>query len=105
MSSRAALARVPSSRTVTPLTVTRPWTMSSSDRRREAMPARDRIFWSRSMAGSAGRERSAVKEVAPEASQLDDFADPRGAGGFGVRDQAGEQDALDGAPEIPGQIE
>src|ERR1700730_11162885 len=50
MSSRAASAFVPSSRTVVPFTVTRPSSISFSEARREAIPACDRIFWIRSMA-------------------------------------------------------
>src|SRR5215510_6852345 len=48
ISSTAGSALVPSSRAVEPLTVTRPSTISRSPARREATPARDRIFWSRS---------------------------------------------------------
>src|SRR5205085_64177 len=50
MSSCAGSALVPSSRMVSPLTVTRPSTISCSDARRDATPARDRIFCSRSIA-------------------------------------------------------
>src|SRR6185369_9140854 len=41
-------AFVPSSRTVVPLTVTRPSRINCSDARRDAIPACDRIFCSRS---------------------------------------------------------
>src|SRR5262245_28354387 len=44
-------AWVPSSRTSSPFKVTRPWRMTCSDPRREATPARARIFWSRSCTG------------------------------------------------------
>src|SRR5437762_3781276 len=44
MSSRAASAFVPNSRTVAPLTVTRPSPMIFSAPRRDATPARDSIF-------------------------------------------------------------
>src|SRR5215210_5440629 len=49
MSSFAGSALVPSSRTVVPLTVTRPSSISCSDARRDATPACDRIFCSRSI--------------------------------------------------------
>src|SRR5687768_3720512 len=48
MSSVARSALVPISRTTSPFTVTRPSAMTRSAARREAMPARDRIFWIRS---------------------------------------------------------
>src|SRR5687767_11512112 len=44
MSSAEGSAFVPSSVTVFPLTLTRPCVISSSDSRREATPAADRIF-------------------------------------------------------------
>jgi len=50
ITSRRASARVPSSRTTRPLTVTRPATMSASACRRDATPAALRIFWRRSAA-------------------------------------------------------
>src|SRR6185503_5203539 len=49
MSSRAGSAFVPSSRTVVPLTVTRPSSINCSDARREATPAWERIFCKRSI--------------------------------------------------------
>src|SRR3954469_19692714 len=52
MSSRAGSALVPSSRTVVPLTVTRPSSISCSAARREAMPACDKIFCSLSIGNS-----------------------------------------------------
>ena len=48
-------ALVPSSRTVAPLTVTRPSSISCSDARRDATPACDRIFWRRSTLSVAPR--------------------------------------------------
>src|SRR5687768_7748657 len=48
MSSVVTSALVPISRTVSPLTVTRPSAITCSAARRDAMPARDRIFWRRS---------------------------------------------------------
>jgi hypothetical protein len=44
MSSRVTSALVPSSVTVWPLTLTRPWVIATSAARREATPARERIF-------------------------------------------------------------
>ena len=44
---------MPSSRTVSPFTVTRPSSMSCSAPRREAKPARARIFWRRSCTGAS----------------------------------------------------
>src|SRR5258706_9500457 len=48
MSSRLGSAFAPSSRTASPLTVTRPSSISCSDARRDATPACDKIFCSRS---------------------------------------------------------
>src|SRR5438034_5793618 len=65
MSSRAASAFVPSSRTVAPLMVTRPSLMIFSAPRRDATPARDRIFCSLSSTISMlthSRARSGIGE-------------------------------------------
>jgi len=51
MRSRSGSARVPSARTTTPFTVTRPARMSASAWRREATPAALRTFCRRSASG------------------------------------------------------
>ncbi len=56
MSSCAVSALVPSSRIVAPLTLTRPSSISCSAARREAIPARDKIFCNRSTSLSSYHE-------------------------------------------------
>src|SRR5206468_190207 len=114
MSSRAGSAFVPSSKVVTPFTLTRPSRIICSDARRDATPACDRIFCNLFIVKRAPRKHentkknswvsglfvsfrvfvlswlhfaSARKQVPPESRQLQYVAGVHGPVGFGVRDE------------------
>src|ERR1051326_2466941 len=84
MSSRDGSAFAPSAVTVTPLTLTRPSSISFSLARRDATPACDRIFCNRSTV-------SPSQQVAPERREIHDIADVRRLIGFGMRDQTADE--------------
>src|SRR6187399_3656594 len=81
ISSTERSAFVPSSVTVLPFTDTRPWVISSSDNRREATPAADRIFCSRSL----------IQHARPEVYQPPDRGERRSVIHLGVGDERRQQ--------------
>src|SRR5947207_8093591 len=99
ISSREASAFVPSSVTTLPFTDTRPWVISSSESRREATPAVERIFCRRCPgAARAPFATSAfclltsdlclfIQQIRPEVYQAPDGGGGRAAIHFGVRDE------------------
>src|SRR6476661_7500847 len=91
ISSCSGSARVPSVVTVLPLTATRPCVISSSASRRDATPAAEMIFCSRS-------PLSFIQQPCPEVYQPPDRGGRRGAVDLGVRDERRQQDVHFGAP-------
>src|SRR5688572_4455487 len=85
MSSAAGSALTPISWIVRPLTLTRPSAISFSAARREAIPAWERIFWSRITA------RSLSQEACPERDQLPGIRSGGRAVDLGMRDQVAQQ--------------
>src|SRR4029453_12936889 len=92
ITSLSGSAFVPSSRTVSPFTITRPSRIIVSEARRDATPAVDRIFCRRIMPGLGTWVLGLVfHDVPPELRQSPHFGGGGGPVDFGVGDEPAQQ--------------